>query len=77
MSNSSVQERILTTGQVASAFARKLRARSSGIIAIWIARSRQRKALGDLAVLNDYLLGDIGVTREEAFREAAKPFWRR
>lgn len=77
MLNSSVQERILTTGQVASAFARKLQARSSSILGIWIARSRQRKALGDLAVLNGYLLRDIGVTREEAFREAAKPFWRR
>jgi uncharacterized protein YjiS (DUF1127 family) len=77
MLNSSVQERILTTGQVTSAFARKLQATSSSILGIWIARSRQRKALGDLAVLNDYLLRDIGVTREEAFREAAKPFWRR
>ena len=24
----------------------------------------------------DYLLKDIGVSREEAFREAGKPFWR-
>jgi uncharacterized protein YjiS (DUF1127 family) len=77
MSNSSGQERILTTGQVASACARNLQARSSSVLGIWIARSRQRKALGELAALNDDLLRDIGVTREEAFREAAKPFWRR
>jgi uncharacterized protein YjiS (DUF1127 family) len=44
---------------------------------MWMARSRQRKALGELAELNDYLLEDIGLTREEALREAAKPFWRR
>jgi len=76
MSNSSVQGRTLIPGQIASAVVRNLQARSSSILGIWIARSRQRKALGDLAVLNDDLLRDIGVTREEAFREAAKPFWR-
>jgi uncharacterized protein YjiS (DUF1127 family) len=42
----------------------------------WIDRSHQRTQLGELAELNDYLLKDIGVSREEAFREAAKPFWR-
>ena len=42
----------------------------------WIARSRQRRALRDIAEI-DYLLQDIGVSREEAFREAGKPFWRR
>ena len=44
-------------------------------IARWIARSRQRRALRDIAEI-DYLLKDIGVSREEAFREAGKPFWR-
>ena len=43
-------------------------------VRIWMARSRQRN---ELAELNNYLLDDIGVTREEALREAAKPFWRR
>jgi uncharacterized protein YjiS (DUF1127 family) len=47
-------------------------------IARWIARSRQRQALRDIAEANDFhLLKDIGVSREEAFREADKPFWRR
>ena len=45
-------------------------------ISRWIARSRQRRALRDIAEI-DYLLKDIGVSREEAFREAGKPFWRR
>jgi uncharacterized protein YjiS (DUF1127 family) len=43
-------------------------------IARWIARSRQRRALRDIVEI-DSLLKDIGVSREEAFREAGKPFW--
>jgi uncharacterized protein YjiS (DUF1127 family) len=42
----------------------------------WNERSRQRRRLGELADLNDYLLKDIGLTRDEALREAEKPFWR-
>ena len=41
-----------------------------------IERSRQRTALRELAKRNAYLLDDIGVSQEDAFREAAKPFWR-
>ena len=51
--------------------------RISRTIAGWIARSRQRRALREIAErTDDYLLKDIGVSREEAFREADKPFWR-
>ena len=42
----------------------------------WIGRSRQRRQLDELAELNNYLLKDIGISRDEALREAAKPFWR-
>ena len=42
----------------------------------WIARSRQRRELGDLAETSPDLLRDIGVTYAEARREAEKPFWR-
>ena len=44
-------------------------------LGFWIDRSRQRSQLGELAELNNYLLKDIGVSREEAMREAEKPFW--
>ena len=44
---------------------------------IWNARSRQRHYLRLLAERDDYLLKDIGLSQDEAFREAAKPFWRR
>jgi uncharacterized protein YjiS (DUF1127 family) len=37
------------------------------------ARTRQREALSRL---DDRLLEDIGVTRQEANAEAAKPFWK-
>ena len=61
-----------------------LKTRMSGLIAVarstvgrWLARSRQRRALREIAERNDFhLLKDIGVSREEAFREADKPFWR-
>lgn len=45
-------------------------------IARWIMRSRQRRALREIAEGNDFhLLKDIGISQEEAFHEADKPFW--
>ena len=44
-------------------------------IASWIARSAQRRALRELAQ-EGRLLRDIGLTREQALREAEKLFWR-
>ena len=43
-------------------------------IEVWIECSRQRHALGELA-RNDHLLADIGLSLEQARREARKPFW--
>jgi uncharacterized protein YjiS (DUF1127 family) len=45
------------------------------VLRIWIARSLQRRALRGLAG-EKRLLNDVGLTREQALREAAKPFWR-
>ena len=42
------------------------------VIRMWFERSRQRRALAEL---DDRLLRDIGITRAQAGREAAKPFW--
>ena len=43
------------------------------LLARWIERARQRRAL---AGLTDHELRDIGITRVDAAREAEKPFWR-
>jgi uncharacterized protein YjiS (DUF1127 family) len=42
-------------------------------VAVWIARRRQRRVL---AALDQHLLEDVGLSREQARREAAKPFWK-
>ena len=42
-------------------------------LGMWIDRAHQRK---QLAKLDDRMLKDIGITRIEANREIAKPFWR-
>jgi len=51
--------------------------RSAATIGVWIARSRQRGALRELAERSDrdHLLDDIGVTPELARRACAKWFW--
>ncbi|MGY8631901.1 DUF1127 domain-containing protein [Bradyrhizobium sp. 14AA] len=41
---------------------------------IWLDRQYERKDLRDIAD-DPHLLNDLGLTREEAIREAAKPFW--
>lgn len=41
----------------------------------WLDRRRQRIALGAIAD-DPHLLRDLGLTREQALREAGKPFWR-
>ena len=46
-------------------------------VRIWSARNRERRALRELAELDDHFLKDIGVSRGQVLREAAKPFWQR
>jgi uncharacterized protein YjiS (DUF1127 family) len=43
------------------------------MIWFWLERSRQWRALAEL---DDRLLRDIGLTRDEARRECANPFWK-
>jgi len=44
-------------------------------LGVWFSRSIERRALRELAE-DVRLLNDIGLDRQEALREAAKPFWR-
>ena len=46
---------------------------AAGRLATWAERRRERRAL---LRLNDAMLKDVGLGRGDAFREAAKPFWR-
>ena len=45
------------------------------LIRLWTARQGQRAALAEL-LDNEHLLADVGLTRAQALRETAKPFWR-
>ena len=45
------------------------------MLGVWLARSSQRKVLQELAQ-DQRLLADIGLNRQQALTEAAKPFWR-
>ena len=42
------------------------------VLMLWHERARQRRRLLEL---DDRMLRDIGVSRADAVREAAKPFW--
>ena len=45
-------------------------------VGAWLVRAVERRALRELAQ-EAHLLSDIGLSREQALREASKPFWRR
>lgn len=47
------------------------------LLALWRVRSRQRRNLRELAEWDACFLKDIGVSREDARREATKFFWER
>ena len=52
-----------------------LRSTLAETIRLWRARRRQRRHLAELAQWDDHVLKDIGVSRDTALAEAAKPFW--
>jgi uncharacterized protein YjiS (DUF1127 family) len=45
---------------------------ASNLLARWVDASRSRQTLD---VLDEHMLRDIGITRDEALREARKFFW--
>jgi uncharacterized protein YjiS (DUF1127 family) len=45
----------------------------AGTIAAWLNRQQGRRDLGEL---DDRLLADVGIARQDALCEARKPFWR-
>jgi uncharacterized protein YjiS (DUF1127 family) len=49
----------------------------SRLIQLWAARRHQRSGLRELAEQDDRLLRDMGIPRDKALIEAAKPFWKR
>lgn len=44
----------------------------SGTVRLWVRRSNDRRLL---AMMNEHLLTDIGLTRADVARESAKFFW--
>ena len=70
-------EPALSRAPYSNANQRRLGSRCIHAVAIWIARSRQRRAIEELAKLDNRFLDDIGVSKDEALREASKPFWQR
>jgi uncharacterized protein YjiS (DUF1127 family) len=83
MSQSLFRNSTLTVQRTAEIFAPRPAVRFSitqslaATIRLWIVRSRQRRHLAELARWDDRLLKDIGVSRDDTLREAAKPFWQK
>lgn len=46
-----------------------------GLLARLFGLAALRRQRGRLAALDDHLLADIGVTRDQALQEAARPAW--
>ena len=44
---------------------------------VWLARSRRRRTLNEIAGLGEHTMLDLGFDPDELRLEAAKPFWRR
>ena len=67
----SIREPVRAGSHVASG--RTALSRWTSIIGIWLNRRQGRQ---DLSELDDRLLADVGISREDALWEAGKPFWR-
>ena len=63
----------LTLSQSTELFSAQPNTSLLATLQLWINRSSQRK---HLAMLSNRQLGDIGITREDALKEARLPFWK-
>ena len=66
----------LGIGHVARPRSRTARRPWWRVLAFWIARSKQRRVLREIAALSPHILDDIGVTQRQALDEVGRPFWR-
>jgi uncharacterized protein YjiS (DUF1127 family) len=55
---------------------RRLARRTLATLRLWRRRRRERRQLARLAVFDDRMLADIGLTRGDAEFLINKPFWR-
>ena len=46
------------------------------LFGVWQQRVRSRSQLRQLSRMDDHVLKDIGLTRNEVLFEASRPFWR-
>lgn len=46
------------------------------MVGVWLARSRRRRTLAEIAALGEHTMRDLGFDPVEMRIEAAKPFWR-
>jgi uncharacterized protein YjiS (DUF1127 family) len=67
----SIREPVRTASIAAAG--RTVLSRWAGSIGIWLNRRQGRQ---DLSALDDRLLADIGISREDALWKVRKPFWR-
>ena len=58
-----------------NAVPRRLRAAAEGVVATFAEWRRRRRGRIQLALLDDHMLRDIGLSRAEAWYEINKPFW--
>lgn len=59
-------------GPIGSASGAQIFQRAARILLLWTERATQRRHLSNLT---PWELDDVGISREAASREAAKPFW--
>jgi uncharacterized protein YjiS (DUF1127 family) len=65
----------LNTHPIARFRWRRLRSELAALLRLWAQHSCERRHLAEIAKWDDYVLNDIGVSRQQALGKARKPFW--